>query len=186
MIDDMICVTPCGASSIIMNAMINNKVESKRLEFGPKKCFQISIGEEKLSCPTLKVHDDKVSKVESEKYLGDTVTNTLNHDKTITKRYNEAIGTISDILVVLNYVSRGYQYIKIGLILRESILLSKLLLNVQVWPRLTDAQVKKLEQTDLAFQRKILSCPKATNLEIIYSELNTCPLKLIISEMRLL
>ena len=58
-------------------------------------------------------------------------TSDLNHEKTIRTRCNEAIGTISDILVVLNEVSKGHQYIAMGLIIRDSILINKLLIHIE-------------------------------------------------------
>ena len=186
MIDDICSISKCGTSSIVLNATINNKVESKRLEFGAKKCFQIHVGKNSRSCPSLKVHQTRMTKTTSERYLGDTIDQGLNHDITIQKRCNSAIGTISDILVILSQVSQGHQYIHIGLIMREAILVSKLLLNVEVWPKLTKALAIKFEQTDLALQRKLLNCPVSTNFESIYSELNTMPLSIIIMKRRLM
>ena len=50
MIDDVVALSRCGVDSIISNAIINNKMEMKRLELGPSKCFQIHIGENVDKC----------------------------------------------------------------------------------------------------------------------------------------
>ena len=44
MIDDLATFTECGKDALEVNALINAKIESKKLEFGPKKCFNIHIG----------------------------------------------------------------------------------------------------------------------------------------------
>ena len=49
MIDDVAAFSNCGPESIITNAIINAKIESKKLEFGPSKCFNIHIGSDKVS-----------------------------------------------------------------------------------------------------------------------------------------
>ena len=44
--------------------------------------------------------------------------------------------------------SLGHYYFEIALILRESILVSKLVFNSEVWYNLSIKQLKKLEQVD--------------------------------------
>ena len=56
--------------------------------------------------------------------------------------------------------SLGHYYFEIALILRESILVSKLVFYSEVWYNLTIKQLKKLEQVDEIYQRKILNIPK--------------------------
>jgi hypothetical protein len=41
MIDDLASFSLCSPDSIITNAIINGKIEAKKLEFGAKKCFNI-------------------------------------------------------------------------------------------------------------------------------------------------
>ena len=101
-------------------------------------------------------------------------------------RCNRAIGTLSEIMIIINNVSQGYFYFSIGLIMRESILISKLMLNSEVWVNLTKQQINQLEQADLGFQRKLLNCHSKTNIEIIYSELGTIPLHISLKKRRLM
>ena len=63
---------------------------------------------------------------------------------------------------MLNMTSLGQYYFEIALILRESILVSKLLFNSEVWYNLSNKQIEKLEQIDEIYLRKILNCPKTT------------------------
>lgn len=70
--------------------------------------------------------------------------------------------------------------------MRESILLSKLLLNSEVWVNLTKQQITQLEQADLSYQRKLLNCHSKTNIELIYGELSTTPIQFTLSKRRLM
>ena len=58
MIDDVLAISDCGNNSVKTNAIIQSKIETKQLTFGPKKCFKMHIGNKALkTCPTLKVHE---------------------------------------------------------------------------------------------------------------------------------
>ena len=58
MIDDILAISDCGNNSVKTNAIIQSKIETKQLRFGPKKCFKMHIGNKALkTCPTLKVHE---------------------------------------------------------------------------------------------------------------------------------
>ena len=69
MIDDIAAITKSGVQSIIMNAKINAKIESKRLELGKQKCIDMHIGKHKKGCDTLKVHDKDMLTDTKIKYL---------------------------------------------------------------------------------------------------------------------
>ena len=43
MIDDILAISPCGNESVKMNAIIQSKIETKQLRFGPSKCFKMHI-----------------------------------------------------------------------------------------------------------------------------------------------
>ena len=45
MIDDLASFSPCSPQSIVTNAIINGKIEAKKLEFDPSKCYNIHIGD---------------------------------------------------------------------------------------------------------------------------------------------
>ena len=78
MIDDVISINECGAKAIKMNALIQNKVNCKRLTLGPSKCFHMHIGKNEKSCPSLLIgpEDDEhlMNMAKKEKYLGNIIT----------------------------------------------------------------------------------------------------------------
>ena len=65
MVDDVVGLSGCGVQSIISNAIINNQVEVKRLEFGPTKCFRMHVGKNVGQCCQLLVHDTPMQHVTS-------------------------------------------------------------------------------------------------------------------------
>ena len=96
------------------------------------------------------------------------------------------MGAISQIFSILNEVSLGYNYVEIGLILRESTLLSKMLLSAESWHKLFEYQIEKLEEVDKTFYRKLLNCHSKTGVEFLFSETGTIPIQIKIRCRRLL
>ena len=154
MIDDVASFSECGPESLKINSIINSKIESKKLEFGPPKCYNIHIGSNIHS--KFKVHDETIQVKDYETYLGDVITNNGSNDRNIESRRNQGIGAINQINSMLNLTSLGHFYFEIALVLRDAILTSKLVFNSEVWYNLTTPQMEKLEQVDEMYFRKIL------------------------------
>ena len=91
------------------------------------------------------------------------------------------MGALSQMFTVLNEISLGYQFIEIGLILRDSILLSKMLLSAESWHKLFKYQIEKLEEVDKTFFRKLFNSHPKTGLEFYFSETGTIPVDIRIS-----
>ena len=123
---------------------------------------------------------------ENEKYIGDVISSSGSNDANISRRISLGMGAISQIFGILNEISLGYQYIEIGLIMRESILLSKMLLSSESWHKLFQYQIEKLEEVDNVFYRKLFNAHSKTGIECFFSETGTVPLKLKLSTKRLL
>ena len=57
MIDDVMGMSLCGDASIELNALVNSKMESKKLRLSQEKCFKVHICKKKEKCSqVLKVH----------------------------------------------------------------------------------------------------------------------------------
>ena len=125
MIDDVASFSPCSSQSIVTNAIINGKIESKKLEFGPTKCYNLHIGKSEVYCDGLKVHQNSISKKNHETYLGDVISSSGSNLKNIEKRRNSGIGAVSQIVSTLSQVSLGHFYYEIALIFINSMLVSK-------------------------------------------------------------
>ena len=72
---------------------------------------------------------------------------------------------ISQIFGILNEISFGYNFIEIGMIMRESVLLSKILLSAESWHKLFQYQIEKLEEVDKIFYRKLFNSHAKTGEE---------------------
>ena len=167
MIDDLAAISYCGPQSVILNAVINAKTDMKKLEFNQKKCVKLHISKadrkctnnepitRNVKCTFLQVQDFEMKEAEDEKYVGDVISCNGSNDGNISRRRSLGTGAISQIFGILNEVSLGYQYIEIGLILRESILLSKMLLSSEAWHKLFLYQIEKLEEVDRSFFRQL-------------------------------
>ena len=83
MVDDIASISLCGIDSIKMNAIINSKIDSKKLEFGPSKCYNIHVGKKVENCCDLKVQGKVMKRKESEVYLGDIICSSGTNDKNI-------------------------------------------------------------------------------------------------------
>ena len=83
-----------------MNALINTFMESKKLSFNTSKCFVLHVGPKSDECCQLQVHDQAMKRTNSEKYLGDLVSNSGNADN-IDNRRKIGMKTISELLSTL-------------------------------------------------------------------------------------
>ena len=119
--------------------------------------MKIHIGQSNDYCLEQKVHEDIVSEKCFETYLGDIVCSSGSNDKNIENRCNRGVGAVSQITMMLNRVSLGHYYFEIGLVFRDTILVSKMVYNSEVWYNVTEKQLIKLEQIDKMFFRKLFN-----------------------------
>ena len=159
MIDDLAAIGKCGPQSVILNAIINAKINMKKLNFNQTKCGKLHISKEtrNVKCVFLEVQDEEMMAGDQEKYIGDFISSNGSNVANIPRRRSIGMGAVSQIFTLLNEVSLGNSYVEIGLILRESTLLSKMLLSSESWHKLFQYQIAKLEEVDLTFLRKLLS-----------------------------
>ena len=123
----------------------------------------------------------EVSEVE---YLGDMITSDGKNRKNLKKRISRGMGAVTNISCILREVSFGKHYVQIALLLRETLFLSTLLFNVEVWYNITKSEIKELENLDVLLLRKILNAPVTTPIESFYLELGLLPISVIIKMKR--
>ena len=186
MIDDVASFAECNIESLKTNSIINAKIESKKLQFGPKKCFNIHIGNHPEKCHRLKVHDDVMNTKSYETYLGDVVCSSGSNSRNINHKVTKGIGAVSQIVSMLNQVSLGHYYLEIALIMRETMLISKLVSNSEVWYNTTKDQYSKLERIDEMFLRRIFNVPISVPKESLYIETGSLSVKYLIKIRRLM
>ena len=87
---------------------------------------------------------------------------------------------------MLTLTSLGHFHFEIALVFRESILISKLIFNSEVWYNVSNKQLEKLEQIDELYFRRILNVAKTAPKVSIYMEFGIMPIRFIIKIRRLL
>ena len=209
-VDDALAVTECGYETDMMNAYLNTKTSIKKLQYGVSKCFKMHVGRScnKDICNDLFVDGWRVEnvtevetgkieekdeydglhameEVNSEKYLGDILSNDGKNTKNINARKNRGIGLVTQIMTKLEETCFGKFFFKVAIILRNSHLISSLLTNAEAWYNLTTAEIEILEGIHESFMRRVLEAPISTPKEIIYLELGIVPIRYIIRMRRL-
>ena len=176
MVDDLLGIAPCGFQSIAMNTFINVQIEMKKLRFhtpgpdGKTKCHKIHVGNQNEFCPTLFVHGTNMKSATSDTYLGDVISDDGSNKLNIASRVSRGQGKIAEIISMIDNISLGKHYFKIALLLRESLFLSSILTNSEVWYRVTKAEIEDLEIVDRSLLKRILSVPNSTPTAALYLE----------------
>ena len=210
MVDDLLCISECGHRAAMMNAFVNFKTSSKKLQFGVDKCKKLHVGhvKEAYKCQELSV--DKWNEVEmenditgeietqdiydgdhlmeektEEKYLGDVIATDGRNIKNIKARISKGKGIVTKILEMLEGIPFGKHYFEVGIILRNSLLASSMLFNSEAWYNLTKAELDLIETIDLQLLRQLLKAPKGTPKEMLYLELGCIPFREMIRERRM-
>ena len=210
MVDDLLCISECGHRTAMMNSYINYKTNSKKLQFGVEKCKKLHVGHkvEEFKCQDLfvdkwtevDVKNDVTGEVDisddwvgehtmedkhEEKYLGDVISTDGRNIINIKARISKGTGIINKILTLIDGISFGRHHFKIGMLLRDSLLVSSMLFNSEAWYNLSSSELDLFETIDVSFLRQLLKAPKGTPKEMLFLELGCMPLRDIIRERRL-
>ena len=108
--------------------------------------------------------------VTSDKYLGDVISGDGSNKLNIQSRVSKGLGKIAQIMSMVEKISLGRHYFKIAFLLRESICLSSVLTNSEVWYRVTKADLEELELLDRSLLKRIFCSPSSTPTAALYLE----------------
>ena len=123
---------------------------------------------------------------DSEKYLGDIISNDGKNLKNIKARIAKGTGIISKIITILEGIPFGRFYYQVGMILRNSLLVSSLLSNSESWYNVTNSELELLESADIQFLRNLLKAPRGPPKEMLYLEMGCVPLRELIIKRRIM
>ena len=181
LIDDVVAVTNSGTDTILMNAKINMKMESKKLRLSVDKCKHIHIAKKKTeSLINLKVHNQKMKKSESCSYLGDRLSSDGTLDLTIEERRQKGVGLVTQITGMVNQLSFGNFYFKIAFMFRNCMYVNGILTNSEIWYNLSKKNQDILQAGDIMLVRKLLKGHSKTAKEAFYLETGLLEIKYII------
>ena len=76
---------------------------------------------------------------------------------------------MNKILMVLDGIPFGKHYFEVGVLFRNSLLVSSMLFNCEAWYNLSGAELDLLETIDLQLLRQLLQAPKRkTKINVIF------------------
>ena len=152
MIDDVLSVSICGLKSIEMNAVVNAKVEGKKLRLSEDKCHKLHVNNRQSMNKEFKTnlyaHDKPLKEVKKFSYLGDIPSETASFEETIKARAAKAIGIRTQIMSFLKGISLGHFFFQIAFTLRESLFINGILTNVETFSPLKQRELKVLMKCD--------------------------------------
>ena len=186
-IDDCLGFSKCGSDTVELNAILNTKISSKKLRLSEEKCHHLHFSKSSSKCYTSLKSDKSTMKKSSKcSYLGDILSTDGSIDATIEQRRQKGIGICSQITGIVNGLSLGNYYFKIGFFLREVMLINGILTNSDVWYPVKDSQIEILEKVDLMLLRKLTNGHSKTAKEAFYLETGSLPMKFVIMKRRLM
>ena len=118
-------------------------------------------------------------------YLGDLISADGSHTKNVQLRKDKGIGVINQIMQILHSTYFGKYFFEIAMVLRESLLLSSLLLNSEAWVNYTDRDLRILEQCDEMLLTKVLDCDANTSNALKYLDLGIVPIRYEVMKRKL-
>jgi hypothetical protein len=132
-------------------------------------------------CDGQQTMEDKLA----EKYLGDIISVDGRNIRNIKARIAKGKGIANKIITMLDAIPFGKHYFEVGILLRNSLLVSSVLFNSEAWYNLTESELNLLETIDVIFLRQLMQAPKGTPKEMLFLELGCIPFREIIRERRL-
>ena len=118
-IDDCLGFSKCGADTVEINAILNSKISSKKLRLSEEKCTHLHFSKSSTKCYTsVKAGKSNMKKSLKCSYLGDVLSTDGSIDATIEQRRQKGIGLCSQITGIVNGLSLGNYFFKIGFFLK--------------------------------------------------------------------
>ena len=186
MIDDILAVADCSEAATEVNAIIQNKINTKQLKFGTNKCFQLHIGGNQESCSTLKVQGDVMNKVDKEKYLGDILTNDGKINENVDNRKAKGLAAANQTLSMLQEISFGHSYFEMAMLFRTSIMINSMLCSSEALYGVNKNHMEKLEDPDKYLMKRIFNAGTGSPTISFYFETGAMPIRFVLIGRRLM
>ena len=186
MVDDVLSVTKCSESSVILNATIVSFMELNKLKLATHKCGKIHIGKKCNNCPKLYVHGEEMKESKSEKYLGDVISEDGTLDETIKSRKLKGYSYISEIRALLSDMPFGHRRVEVGLMLRDAMFVNGILCNSEAWHAILEKHIEQFEVMDRSLLKYIINAHSKVQNEFLYLETAAIPIRASIASRRMM
>ena len=199
-LDDMADITRCGHQSKLMNLYTNEEIAKRKLIFSSDKCKKFHVGKKLNKCEPIYVDNWMVTKDLEDKYcgsveiqetdsyiyLGEILTPSASNKLNISAKISKCIGKQNDILYILKNTYYGDHYFDIAKLLRNSMFVSVLIGNCEVWPRTNLSDIKRLESSDNCLMSKIMESSRKSSYVLMLLEGGLWPIHVIMKSRRIL
>ena len=92
MIDDILTVSRCCFDSLLLNSLVMSKMDTKRLELGASKCFQLHIEKNQIKCHSLLIDRNVImEKMPQQRYLSNILSSSTKIDDNIKMRCDRGL-----------------------------------------------------------------------------------------------
>ena len=118
------------------------------------------------------------------RYLGNVICSNDGSNATIIDRHSKGIGIVTQIVSILKSISLGPFYFRIALILRESMLLNAILVNLESMNHFNKKQIEMLESIDNGFFVKCFSSSAKTVRDAFSAETGKLKVRYILAKRR--
>ena len=119
-------------------------------------------------------------------YLGDVINKNGKIKQNIEARKNKGYSIVANIIAIIKKVPLAHWKIAAGLQLRQDMLINGILFNSKAWHNITEDDLNILEKVDEALLRGILKSHSKIQLEALYLETASIPIRFIVASRRLL
>ena len=205
-LDDLLDITYCGIHTKQMNHYTNEEISKRKLHFSVNKCKQMHIGKIKNKCEDTFIDSWKINckeenlftyqedsyqgkiKIQNTSqhvYLGEVICQSLSNKANIAAKISKCQGIKNDIIFILNNIFYGDNFFDIVKLLRNSMFLSVLLGNCEIWPNLTKYNIRCLESCDNKFLAQVMGVSSKGSYALMLLEGGMLPVNYIIISRRL-
>ena len=186
MVDDVLSIQKCGATSVAINSTINGFMETEKITLSKSKTHVIHVGKYPENCADLKVHESFMAKSDTVKCLGDKLDKSGKPRATILDRKSKGYGIVGQIVAISEEAPLGRWRMKSAMMLRNAMLVNSMLFNSEAWQGIVKDDTEQLTRVDISLFRKLVSAHCKTPLEAFFLECGQLPLQFIWASRRLL
>ena len=204
-LDDILDITYCGLHTKQMNIYTNEEISKRKLRFSVDKCKRMHIGKYE-KCKEIEIDYWKINNKEENfktyqedsyqgkiqikstdkyLYLGEIICKSLTNKENISSKIAKCQGIKNDINFILNNIFYGDHFYDIMKLLRNSMFLSVLLGNCEVWPFVTKNDIKRLESCDRNFLANVMEVSTKGSYILMLLEGGLIPIRYLIISRRL-
>jgi exonuclease III len=185
-VDDIATTNSAVSDTYKSNGSIEWFSKKKRLELNVPKCFIVCVNQKCTDIlPRLKIAGNLITTAKKGIYLGDPFNSQGNNHDLIEDRVKKGNACIVNTIAMCDEVTMGLFAIQTLLLLHGSLLIPVMLFNSSAWTKLTTADLKALQTTQLKHLKRTFHAPQSTPNSLTFLETGVLPVEMEIHRRQL-